>query len=122
MKYGLVVAALLLVWSGVAHAYTVTVNSFTDDVAAGGSCSVREALVPASAVANGCVLEGSADEPPSVCDEPQGAASSDDSCNATAQGLSLWPVALLVLTASMLMIDHISIARSANAASLARSL
>ncbi len=63
MKYGLVVAALLLVWSGVAHAYTVTVNSFTDDVAAGGSCSVREALVPASAVANGCVLEGSADEP-----------------------------------------------------------
>ncbi len=63
MKYGLFVAALLLVCSGVAHAYTVTVNSFTDDVAAGGSCSVREALVPASAVANGCVLEGSAGEP-----------------------------------------------------------
>lgn len=63
MSYGLVAAALLLVWSGAARAYTVTVNSFEDDVAAGGSCSVREALARASAVANGCALEGSADEP-----------------------------------------------------------
>ncbi|HSI06726.1 MAG TPA: hypothetical protein VLC93_19710, partial [Myxococcota bacterium] len=63
MKYASTVVALLLSSSSVARAYTVTVTDFTDDVAAGPPCSVREALDEVSAVANGCVLEGIAEEP-----------------------------------------------------------
>ncbi len=65
MKYHLVVAAQLLCAASpsIAYAYSVTVTDFADNVAAGPPCSVREALNEASAVANGCVLEGSADDP-----------------------------------------------------------